>query len=295
MKLASKHYGQSMIAVLIFLSVIPPIFATPLHEAVMEKDVLKLQELIANGVDVNECDTEFGVSPLKIAASIGDIEIVRKLIKAGAIINIKDNTGVTPLHSAAEKGHKEVINILIDNGADVNAKDKVHGVTPLHVAIFNGRNEVLELLILKGSDVNLATKAGETPLLLALNRGDSEVIKLLRKHGAVNTQKEDAILLGYYGGYLDLVASIMRDKQNTDSADYYTERSKVMKNKAQDIGINDNYFLASVKSGVKKAMDDYNNGKLVRNAILIEQEGLRLYIKYFNVGKTPNRDRTPHH
>jgi ankyrin repeat protein len=43
-------------------------------------------------------------------------------------------------------GSKEAVEVLLAHGADVNAKDKGNGMTPLRLAVVNGRSDVVELL-----------------------------------------------------------------------------------------------------------------------------------------------------
>ena len=52
------------------------------------------------------------------------------------------------------------------------------------MATRSGRKDIVELLIAKGADVNVRTKGGRTPLDLAKRRGYTEIIELLREHGA---------------------------------------------------------------------------------------------------------------
>jgi len=40
------------------------------------------------------------------------------------------------------------------------------------------------MLIAKGADVNARTDKGQTPISLARERGHTEIVELLRKHGA---------------------------------------------------------------------------------------------------------------
>ena len=120
------------------------------------------------------------------AADAGNIEAVKQAIAAGADVNTKDESLRTPLHWAAEGGHKEVAVLLIAKGADVNAKDS-RGWTPLHLT---ATKEIVELLIAKGADVNAKDDDGDTPLDGAINNGETELAKLLRKHGGRNWQDE---------------------------------------------------------------------------------------------------------
>ena len=125
---------------------------------------------------------------LRIAASDGNIEAVKRQLAAGANVNAPDTYGYTSLHKAAENGHKEIVELLIAKGADVNAKNK-YEQTPLHRAAFEGRKEIAELLIAKGADVNAlsvllaAVPNGKTPLDWAIEYKRTETSELLRKHG----------------------------------------------------------------------------------------------------------------
>ena len=113
------------------------------------------------------------------AAWTGNINVVKQYLAAGANVNAKGENGWIPLHMAALSGHKEIAELLINKGADVNAKEDFLGRTPLHYA---GTKEMIELLIDNGADVN-AKANGITPLDWAIQRDQTEIADLLRKHG----------------------------------------------------------------------------------------------------------------
>ena len=70
----------------------------------------------------------------------------------------------------------------LDAGANVNGKDD-QGGTPSHFAVGGGHREVVELLITAGADVNALSVYG-APLDEAVERDETEIADLLRKHGA---------------------------------------------------------------------------------------------------------------
>ena len=77
--------------------------------------------MIESGVDVNAKTRK--ISPLMAACRNGNIEIVKKLILAGAKVNWKTSKlGEFPLLYAAYSGNPELVKLLIDNGAKVNWK-----------------------------------------------------------------------------------------------------------------------------------------------------------------------------
>ena len=67
---------------------------------------------------LNWQDTDFGQSALWWFAMHGNVALVRRLVDAGADVNLADKDGWTPLSVAAFYGHAEVISALLSAGAD---------------------------------------------------------------------------------------------------------------------------------------------------------------------------------
>jgi ankyrin repeat protein len=87
--------------------------------------------------ELSEADVS-NSSSLWIAASDGELELVREILSSGGPNNspidpnTQDEAGYTAMHAAASYSHKEVIELLISKGADVNKTD-FDGDAPLHV------------------------------------------------------------------------------------------------------------------------------------------------------------------
>jgi hypothetical protein len=117
----------------------------------------------------------------------GNIEAVKQGLVAGANVNATDEAEWTPLHNAASRGHKEIAELLIAAGANMSAKNKM-GWTPLHLCVSfvygTGHMEVAELLIAKGADVDAKGNSDLTILDKAIYYNVTEIVDLLRKHGA---------------------------------------------------------------------------------------------------------------
>jgi len=58
------------------------------------------------------------------AASLGMVDLVRKLIDFGANVHDENDKGSDALYAACMGGHMDVVELLLDSGADVNAKGK---------------------------------------------------------------------------------------------------------------------------------------------------------------------------
>ena len=145
---------------------------TAFHEAVLRKDnyTISLEILcclIQNGADINARLSD-GRTPLMIASSRSQWNLVTFLIKHKADVNLQNNLGQTALHSAINinsnpaESSSEILSYLIENGADVNAEGKY--CTPLMRACDLGQVRRVACLIEHGANVNLQVKSGNTAL-----------------------------------------------------------------------------------------------------------------------------------
>ena len=101
-------------------------------------------------------------------------------------VNAQDEDHQTPLHRATLTSSNEMIKLLIRNGAIVNAKT-IWGYLPLHFAAQNGRIDIAETLIRKGASVDTKNTHGISPKKRALQRNQVEMAHFLAKNSAKNT------------------------------------------------------------------------------------------------------------
>jgi len=87
---------------------------TPLHMAAALNDVATVEAILrAKTVDVNTLD-ENNLTALSSATQAGNVEIVKKLLEAGAKISIPDTQGCTSLHIATLECHVKVLEKLLE-------------------------------------------------------------------------------------------------------------------------------------------------------------------------------------
>ncbi len=107
-----------------------------IHAAVLSGNLDIVKKHIKAGTDINEKEAMTGSTPLISAASFNKPEIVKALIDANADLSIKNNDGATALHSAAFFGRIEVVQLLIDAKADKTLRNNF-GATPRETVMVN--------------------------------------------------------------------------------------------------------------------------------------------------------------
>ena len=120
------------------------------------------------------------------AVDKSDIDKAEELLgKPGStLINSRDlSTGETALHIAADRRDVVWLVYLLTRDANPNIADR-RGVTPLMRASQLGFYEGIQHLVTKGARVDDANSTGETPLILAVHRRDTAMIRVLLRAGA---------------------------------------------------------------------------------------------------------------
>ena len=131
-------------------------------------------------------------SQLIAACKRGDTEeAVHLVTTCGAEVRSSNNISRRkPLHTAAQEGHADTARALVSRlGADVNSRRKAFaGRTPLHDAVASsaeGATETVRLLVEElGASVDARDNSGCTPLLMAAQRAQFEMVLLLARLGA---------------------------------------------------------------------------------------------------------------
>jgi ankyrin repeat protein len=110
-----------------------------------------------------------------------DTETARRLLAAGACVDLRDQNGLTPLMAAALTGQTELVPIILPAATNPAATD-CQGRTALHYALAAGNLTAAELLILNAGGLPSPLKNGQTALSIAMQRGNSELLDLVLKN-----------------------------------------------------------------------------------------------------------------
>jgi cytochrome c len=178
--------NQAIAIVCLLLSSAAIARAGPLDEAAKDGDIAKIEQLLAQGADINQSTGL--ATPLIYAIRGGHEDAARLLIERGADVNAVSTLG-TPLHAAASEGLASIATMLLEHGANPDARWK--DMTALHMAARDGNMDVVLTLLDHGADINAVTRLEKPAVHLALLNGHSDVAELLLERGTKAPPVED--------------------------------------------------------------------------------------------------------
>ncbi|MGJ8696941.1 MAG: ankyrin repeat domain-containing protein [Verrucomicrobiaceae bacterium] len=114
----------------------------------------------------------------------------------------------TPLVDAAHRNDLAEVTRLLEAGAAAGETNR-YGVSPLSLACQSGNVEMIRVLLAKGADANAALKGGESPLMTASRTGVLDAVKVLVEAGAKLEAREHrgqtALMWATAEGHLEVV------------------------------------------------------------------------------------------
>ncbi|MFO1435181.1 MAG: ankyrin repeat domain-containing protein [Gammaproteobacteria bacterium] len=115
------------------------------------------------------------------AAAEGNIEIVQMpfLLDANVQPDERYSNQLTALMWAAGYGKQDVVARLIKKGASIDMQDD-RGQTALMMAAAGGFSDTVKTLLSAGADSRIADKSGQTALAVAEAAGKTEVVSILK-------------------------------------------------------------------------------------------------------------------
>jgi ankyrin repeat protein len=214
---------------------------TPLHLAVLDNDLAKVNKLLAAGADAKAAN-RYGVTPLYVACENANPAIIERLLKAGVDPNSVSTEGETALMTVARTGVVEAAKVLLDHGAKVDSREEWHGQTALMWAVDEQHPAMVKELIAHGADVNAVSNinkwerqvtseprdkwlplGGLTPLLFAARQGCVACEQVLLDAGAkINTADPDGIgpvVMAIINGHYDAAALLINRGADPNLAD----------------------------------------------------------------------------
>merc|ERR1712233_111823 len=114
---------------------------------------------------------------------MGDLKVLKCLIKIEANVNATNRVHWTALHYASYKGHVEHMRVLLEAQADPNLRENTDGWTSLHWAVQYGYLANVKILVENKADLNLRTYSERmTPLKFAKSQKKWHILDYLKQH-----------------------------------------------------------------------------------------------------------------
>lgn len=133
----------------------------------------------------------------------GDHEgMVEFLLLHGASPNFSPQASYTPLEAAASLGNLNMVKALLRYGAAIDAKYR--GQAPLVSAVESGHIEVVQELIAAGADPKVRDSIGNNLVSVAADRRDEEMVKFLVQLGVDPCAKDNDGNDAIYWASMDL-------------------------------------------------------------------------------------------
>ncbi len=152
-------------------------------EAAISRDQSAMVELLLTAKADPNSVNKYMQSALSNAAAAGNLELTEMLLKAKAKPELP-GLSLQPMMYAAFAGNGDLIRLLVRYGADVNYAAKETGQSALTSAITAGKPDMVALLIELKANVNQKTPDGDTPLKMAKNGDQDDVVAMLKAAGA---------------------------------------------------------------------------------------------------------------
>ncbi len=317
--------------------------STPLHQAAANNFIEGAELLLANGADINAAN-KYGQTPVDVAragkcknklkivhqkqtaqkalaerginvdeydealvkaAQTGDSDLLRLLIDAEVNVNKADSDGDTPLGWAAMKGHLECVKLLLATEViNIDSLNK-QGQSALYFSILNGHRECAIALVEAHAAVNTPDSDGKTPLFIACEQDDIEMVKLLLEAGALVQPQTDNGLNSLEAAQSDACINLLNKavpkqesqqrlaKQNITPASYGTSLISAVKN-------NDVQLLTDlIIVGADVNSTDKDGKSAFYCAIVNFQQDTQcielLHINGADINKADNEGKTPLH
>ncbi|KAK6360671.1 hypothetical protein TWF730_006805 [Orbilia blumenaviensis] len=149
------------------------------------KETLDGDTSICQGISKDEGSR----NALHLAASQGHKEVLLELLNSGFPIDSTTDEMWTVVSFAAYGGFSDILEALVRRKAEVTVFDK-KGNTPHHLAMQTGSLAVIKILQSQSDNARIANEHGETPLMLAVKRGNPLYVEELLA-GGPRSRSED--------------------------------------------------------------------------------------------------------
>ncbi|MGF1705474.1 ankyrin repeat domain-containing protein [Enterovibrio baiacu] len=181
----------------------------------MVRNLLSLLFLLAvvTGCSDKPCQTdpttEFNKA-IKTLIKEKDDSLSLRLIENGLDVNYQNSCGASMLHIATIMGNEPLVTLLLSKAANPNVSNW-QGESPVYMAAQWGEDDILDKLLQAGADSNsVSGKLAFSPLMIAVLNEHHSTVEILVAYGAdpgyTNSEDVSAVSIAIDNGYGELLA-----------------------------------------------------------------------------------------
>ena len=157
------------------------------------RDAIQIIELLLErDADSHARDRREHLTPLMLAVSQGNTEIVKVLLDQPESFEITetDGEGRGLVHIAAARGQLEIMKMVIGKDLDSGRKDD-HGRTPLHEAARNNRTDCMQYLLNGDDCTSVRDVFNRTPYDVAFENDAGQALDILEERSAARIPRHN--------------------------------------------------------------------------------------------------------
>ncbi|XP_028350660.1 ankyrin repeat domain-containing protein 16 isoform X5 [Physeter macrocephalus] len=168
-------------------------YKRPLHEAASMGHRDCVRYLLGRGAAV-DCLKKADWTPLMMACTRRNLEVVQDLVEHGANPLLKNKDGWNSFHIASREGDPLILQYLLAVCPAAWKTESKIGRTPLHTAAMHGCSEAVEVLLQRCQyEPDCRDKCGLTPFMDAIQCGHIDVARLLLEKHKACVSAEDSL------------------------------------------------------------------------------------------------------
>ncbi|KAL4883893.1 ankyrin repeat-containing domain protein [Aspergillus karnatakaensis] len=195
---------------------------TALHAAVRSSNPEVTMFLLNHEARVN-CPNKKSGSPLYMACEAGLLSIVQQLLESQADPNLTGGPKLTALNAAVSSGELDIVKALLDRGAELNPTVDFPDGNAVCLACQYDELEIAEYLLREGCRWDIVDSEGSTPIEIAAEGGNADIVQLLLQYDKRPEYHEKALLSATRGDKADVVRVLVTNCPNIARGEAFYE------------------------------------------------------------------------
>jgi len=159
---------------------------TAVTAAAMREDVGEVRRLIDAGADIDLQDDDRN-NPLLLCGRNGNVDLLREVLRGNPDLGATNRYGGVALIPASERGHVAMVRALLETDIDVDHVNNLGWTALLEAVILSdggaAHQEIVRMLLDAGADTAIVDRDGVTALEHARDRGYGEMVMMLERAG----------------------------------------------------------------------------------------------------------------